>query len=115
MLENTYNGNWAPSRKLTDIENFEKHYTKHVLKQNEWGYDIGRDLYRQKAVDLINRRDHTVELYYQRSMDNIVVYDRNTLEVAIGTPNGRVQTYFIESSSQNFIDAGFIAASVRLN
>ena len=115
LLENTYNGNWAPSGKLTDIENFEKHYNKHVLKQNEWGYDIGRDLYRQKAVDLVNRRDHTVELYYQRSMDNIVVYDRNTLEVAIGTPNGRVQTYFIESSAQNFIDAGFIAASVRLN
>jgi len=44
MLENTCEGGWAPTKKLTASGNLDDHYTRHVLEQFEWGrnlYEIG--------------------------------------------------------------------------
>jgi hypothetical protein len=96
MLENVCEGGWAPApnRKLTASGNLDKHYTDHVLDQFEWGETFTKSVYLQKATTLSNRRDGTVELYYQLGYDTLVVYDRNAKEFVSVTKDGLITTFF---------------------
>ncbi len=72
----------------------ESRFTHYEDHRREWSPAPGREEYQQKAVTLINRRDKGVELYYQMGYDTLIVYDRNANEVACGTQNGLIATFF---------------------
>lgn len=72
----------------------ESRFTHYEDHRQEWSPVPGREAYQQKAVTLINRRDKDVELYYQMGYDALIVYDRNANEVACGTKEGLIATFF---------------------
>jgi hypothetical protein len=91
----TYDGTWSPGPYGDAAKNFKLgHYDRHVVEKLEWGEIISPEAYRQKAIDLINRRDNGVEIYYQPGKKNMIVYDRATNEFAIGNVNGEIQTLY---------------------
>lgn len=120
LLENVYN-KWSPGAPKDPILNLDKHYTKHVIQQNEWGTIITKDEYSTKAINLINSRSG-VEVYYQKGMDNMAVYDRTTGEFVTGNEQG-IQTFFIpkdvklpDGSTVNYVDNKiFNGDLIRLN
>jgi hypothetical protein len=109
LLENTYTGVWSPGRLGSSAANFEYHYEKHVINRFEWNEIITKDEYKQKAIDLINRRSG-VEVYYQKGIDNIAVYDRTANEFTTGNELGEIQTFFVpklidkDSTQVNYVD-----------
>lgn len=66
---------WSKGGFNTAEENFLYHYNKHVIKQLEWNEVISPEVYKQNAIDLINRGEG-VEAYYQIGKENILVYNR---------------------------------------
>ncbi len=115
MLENVCEGGWAPApnRKLTASGNLDKHYTDHVLDQFEWGETFTKSVYLQKATTLSNRRDHTVELYYQMGYDTLVVYDRDLGEFVSFTKDGLITTFF--KPKDDYVDVKIADRLIRLN
>lgn len=89
------------------------HYAGHG---HEWSPVPGREEFQQKAVTLINRRDPGVELYYQTGYDTLIVYDRNANEVACGTKEGLIATFFRpRNQPEHYVDEEIAGRLVRLN
>lgn len=88
-------------------------YEKHVKLQNEWGTDIGLTLYREKAINLLSRRDASVELYYQKGYDTLVVYDRTSEEFVSATINGDIVTFF--KPKPGYVDNILSGNLIRIN
>ncbi|MDO9096908.1 MAG: CARDB domain-containing protein, partial [Candidatus Methanoperedens sp.] len=90
----TYDGTWSPGTYGDAVKNFKLgHYDIHVVKNREWGEIISPEAYRQKAIDLINRKEG-VEIYYQPGRKNMIVYDRATNEFVVGNVNREIQTLY---------------------
>jgi hypothetical protein len=115
MLENVCEGGWAPTKKLTASGSLDKHYTDHVLGQFEWGETFTKSVYLQKATTLSNRRDHTVELYYQMGYDTLVVYDRGLGEFVSITKDGLITTFFKPKIDPHYVDETIADRLIRLN
>ena len=115
MLENVCVGGWAPKKKLTPSGNLDKHYTDHVLKAFEWGETFTKSVYLQKATTLSNRRDGTVELYYQLGYDTLVVYDRSAGELVSVTKDGLITTFFRPKIDPHYVDETIADRLIRLN
>jgi len=117
MLENVCEGGWTPTKKLTASGNLDKHYTDHVLGQFEWGETFTKSVYLQKATTLSNRRDGTVELYYQVGYDTLVVYDRSANEFVSITKDGLITTFFKPDARPltHYVDVRITDRLVRLN
>lgn len=89
------------------------HYTGHG---HEWSPALGREEFQQKAISLINRRDPGVELYYQMGSDTLIVYDRTANEVACGTKEGLIATFFRpRNQPEHYVDEEIAGRLVRLN
>lgn len=114
FLESSPTTVWADKNGKSGAIRLVNDYEKHVKLQNEWGYDIGVTLYRQKAINLLSRRDSGVELYYQKGYDELAVYDRANNEFVTGTINGDIVTFFKPRDDYiaNYILDG---ALIRLN
>jgi len=115
MLENVCEGGWASTKKLTASGNLDKHYTDHVLGQFEWGETFTKSVYLQKATTLSNRRDGTVELYYQMGYDTLVVYDRSADELVSVTKDGLITTFFRPKIDPHYVDETIADRLIRLN
>lgn len=72
-----------------------------------------KSVYLQKAISLSNRRDHTVELYYQMGYDTLVVYDRGTGEFVSATKDGLFTTFF--KPRDGYVDEEIVNRLIRLN
>ena len=95
LLSNKYEGKWSPGTYGDAAKNFKiGHYDKHVVERLEWNEVITPEAYRQKAIDLIKRRDAGVEIYYQPRQNNMAIYDRANNEFVVGNVNGEIQTLY---------------------
>ena len=62
-----------------------------------------------------NRRDSTVELYYQLGYDTLVVYDRSANEFVSVTKDGLITTFFRPKIEPHYVDELIADRLIRLN
>lgn len=114
LLDNVKNkaftGAWSPGLFRDALVNLNAHFTKHAKEFGYSGYAgdiVQKQEYVDKAIALINRVD-SVEKYYHKADNTIIIFDSAANEWVQGTIKGEVKTYFkpIKGYVQKQIDNG---------
>ena len=83
---------------------FKAHYKKHVVKGNEWGYQISESAYLKRAQSLLGGNKGQGVLQYHRGNGDLVRFNTRTGEYGIATGDGTIRTLF---RPQPNIDRGY--------
>src|SRR5262249_8851079 len=91
---------WGPSKPLRPLKErglsprgeLERHFGKHA---KEWGAEqIGQEEYLRRARELLNSRPDGEILGATRANGDILRYNMRTNELAVGTAEGGIRTFF---------------------
>lgn len=92
------------ARDFANSQALKKHYKKHVVRNNEWGYAMSQKAYLRRAQrHLTGPPGPNVQQYYRPNGD-LVRYNARTNEYGIVTPDGTIRTLFRPAPGSKWAD-----------